>query len=141
MSSIFVSDKDSFEVTVYYCREGEKFSVRNGKGFSESEKKAKDYKSITITCKTPSWIDAKVIVRECTRFENGRGNINFSELHTQLLRMLIKGWDMKDEDGVTDLPFSLDQLDIMRPEIARGLVDAVLQKLIEDGIYESILMS
>jgi len=140
MSGIFVSDKDTFTVSVYYSLDGAKLLVRPG-SISETEKQSGKFKQVTLTCKMPSWFDAQLLVRSCTQVSNGRPVVNFSELHGQLLRGLATGWDMKDEDGTTDLPYSLEQLGKLRPQIARGLVDAVLQKLIEDGVYESIVVS
>jgi hypothetical protein len=140
VQDLFVTDKDSFEVSVNYLREGGKLVVRRADTLDEAEKASGKFKAISIKFVVPTWTKAQEIMRASTPYVNGRPQIDFGVFQIALMRALACGWDLKDEKG-EETVFSLEQLGNIRPEIGRAIFEGLQEKLNEIGVYDSILAS
>jgi len=140
MQDLFVTDKDSFEISVYYSREGGKVEIRRTEALDEVEKASGKFKSLSVKFTVPTWNQAHDIMRSSTPYINGRPQLDFGVFQAVLTRTLAYGWDLKDEEG-KDVAFSLEQFGSMRPEIGRAVFEGLQEKLTEYGVYDSILAS
>lgn len=140
MQDLFVTEKDSFDISVNYLREGGKITVRRTEALSEAEKASGKFKTISIRFVVPTWTQAQEIMRTSTPYVAGRPQIDFGVFQAALARSLARGWDLKDEEG-KEVAFSMEQFGNLRPEIGRAVFESLQEKLNEIGVYDSILAS
>jgi len=137
-NSIFVSRDDTFELTVYYTKEGD-FAVKKSDQLTDEEKES-EYSSVTIKFSVPDHASAKVMMRRSTSMVGGMSNFDNSMFNNMMFELLAKSWDLKDDNGKA-INFEAAKLNEMRPDIVRAFVELLQEKLDEQGLYEAILMS
>ena len=140
MQDLFVTDKDAFEVSVYYTREGGRLEIKNSSALKDEEKSSGKFKSISVKFTVPTWSQAQEIMRSSTTFANGRPHMDFGVFQVAMMKVLASGWDVKDDEG-KEVPYSLERLGSLRPEIGRAIFEGLQEKLTEYGVYDTILIS
>ena len=136
--ALFVSSDDSFEVSVYYAADSETgifYAVREDQA---TEKEKEKMNSIKFTCRFPDWGMCRTIVAESTVNIGGRIIVDPGQMQVAIVSHLVTGWDIK-VDGEKDLPFSIEKLIKLRPDIVRCLFELVSIRLVEAGVWESLV--
>jgi hypothetical protein len=137
MSNVFVTTEDSFDLSAYYTKEG-KFEVFKPGQITEEDKEK--FTPITLSFVMPDYAKSRAIMRQSTVHFQGQASIDFGMLQNALFEVLVTGWNLKDEKG-EEIPFSFEKLGQMRPDIARCFVEQLAEKLVEEGVYDSILLA
>jgi hypothetical protein len=137
-NSIFVSEEqDTFDISAYYTKEGE-FKVYKPAELSDEDKAT--YSQVTIKFVIPDYAKCRAIMRQSTVYMGGNSTIDYSVLQNSMFEVLVKDWDLKTEEG-EKIPFSFEKLSRMRPDIARCFVEQLVEKLTDEGVYDSMLVS
>jgi len=134
----FVNEEDKFVCRVYYAMDEEAGIFYACKEDQVTEKEKDKLNSIGFTCRFPDWGTCKSIVSSSTMNIGGRVIIDPTQLQVSIVESLVMGWDLKDGDG-QEMPFSISKLLKLRPDIVRCLFELVSQKLVEAGVWESIV--
>jgi len=140
MSSIFVDGKELFKVKVYYTIDED---VDRMLVYGESEVdegRAKEMKGITFDFRKPDWMLSRVIMRSSRMHLDGEVMIDIGQLNASLFQFLCVDWDIVDPDG-EEIEFSYEKLITVRPDIARCACNELQTKLIEEGVWASLLDS
>jgi len=137
MSNAFVTTEDSFDLSAYYTKEG-KFEVFRPEQVADEDKEK--FSLITLTFMMPDYAKSRAVMRQSTVHFQGQASIDFAMLQNAMFEVLVKSWNLKDEKG-EEIPFSFEKLGQMRPDIARCLVEQLAEKLVDEGIYDAILLS
>jgi hypothetical protein len=134
----FVSSEETFSMKVCYAMDEEAgiFYACTEDQLTEMEKDS--LSSIVFTCRFPDWGMCKSIVSSSTVNVGGRVIIDPTQLQVAIVESLVTGWDLKDGEG-KDLIFSIDKLMKLRPDIVRCLFELVSKKLVEAGVWDSIV--
>jgi len=138
MDDIMISDKDTFDLTVYYKREGGVLFAVPGYTRIDASPDMKDMKELTVKMRQPDWQTAKTAVRNNTMLISGRSVIDHVSLRQSLFEMMAVSWNIVDAEG-EPVALDLDSLGKTRPEIMRCFVEMLERKLVEQGIYHSIV--
>lgn len=123
--NVFVKKDDVINVEVYA------WEVNNGiEAVSEkSEVGNREHQTLHFVFKKPNYSDWKSVLDSAQIGEN-QGNValNVTQFQDQVLRRLLKDWDLSDENG-NAVSFSLKQLDTLEPKIAAAAAAGVLSKI------------
>lgn len=138
-NSIFVSREDTFELTVYYAKEGD-FAVKRPDDLTDEERESGGYLSLTIKFGIPDHATSKALMRRSTTYVGGTAGFDAATFNNLLFETLAKSWDVKDDNG-KPLDFDIMKLNDMRPDIVRAFVDLLQEKLEELGLYIAVLQS
>ena len=134
---LFVSQEDIFTLTIFFTKEGDlKVAKESDVPKGEIEK----WERFEIKFVLPDFGTAKGIMRNSMDFDGTNQLLNLGMFNNALLLTLSKSWNLKDESG-KDLPINLEKLNELRPDIVRLFVDLLHEKLTEEKIYESVLLS
>jgi len=137
-NGIFVSEEqDTFELSAYYTKEGD-FKVYKPDELSDEDKE--NHLKMAISFVMPDYAKSRAIMRQSTVYMGGQSTIDYSVLQNSMFEVLVKGWDLKNEEG-EEIPFSFEKLSRMRPDIARCFVEQLVKKLTDEGVYDSLLVS
>jgi hypothetical protein len=83
---------------------------------------------VEFTFKRPNYADSNAIMQSSGLNVDGTGGINFLIFQNTVLRSLLKGWNLKNEDG-DKVPFTNANINNLIPAIARAAVAGVLDKI------------
>jgi hypothetical protein len=140
VDDIMVSDKDSFDLTVYYKKEGTNIVVVPGTIGNKPVAIIEGAKSITIKLVIPDWSKSRQIIRESTYHINGVQTLDTASFRQLLFECMATSWNVVDNDG-TPVQLDSESLGKTRPDIMRCFLDMLEQKLVEENIYTAILGS
>jgi hypothetical protein len=140
VDDILVSDKDLFSLTAYYKKEGGKFIVVPGYGNPHVGDDMDGMKAVTIDFHLPDWSASRNVVRNNTIFVNNSQSIDYVSLRQSLFEMMAVSWNIVDVDG-NPVVLDTDSLGKTRPDIMRCFLDMLERKLVEEGLYPSIINS
>ena len=139
-NSVFVARDDTFDITIYYSKEG-KFEVLSEDEVESGEKKKEDYLTLTVTFRVPDYQTSRMVMRESVTYDNAPGGtINYSLFNIAVFTYMAKGWDAKDENG-EEIPFDFEKLNQLRPDIALKFIELLVTYLRENGLYDSLVLS
>lgn len=136
---ILVTEKDTFDLKVYYKREGGSLVILPGYEANPSPD-SDDVKVLVVTMRLPDWRTSKVAVRNNTMFIGGQQVLDQTSFRQALVEMMAVSWNIVDADG-SPVTLDMESLGRTRPEIMRYLVEMLERKLVEKGMYTSILNS
>jgi len=137
MNDLFVSEEDSFPLTVYYTKE-DGFRAYAEDELNAEDKKSGKYKSIEITFLMPDWETGRNIMQGSIIHYEGQAMLSNTEFQNNLFQALVSDWDLCDSDG-NKVEFSYSQLVRMRPDIVRCFIAMLQRKLMEEGVLAAIL--
>ena len=136
-SRLFVRQEDTFEVIVYFTKEGG-MDILGPVDYDKLDETGKgQYEKFRVTFKIPNFAVAKMIMRSSL---DDNGNMHIGLFNNAMLNLLAVGWNVMD-DKEQEIPVDVQKLNEMRPDIARALVTLLTEKLDEIGLYSSILLS
>jgi len=122
MSGIFVDDNDFIEIVVWY------HETPNGT-IEVLEKQDDHSHSLSMKFKRPSFGTSQAVLNSSTMLgQDGQVTANMMTLRTNILYTLAKSWDAKDDKSVA-IPLNTDTISKMRVEIAKPLIEKLLEKL------------
>ena len=118
-SSPFISDKDVFDVTVYYTEKDKETVI-----LPTSEDGCE---SITVTFRYPDFQTRQQIIQASTQInESGVPSLNFLQLQNAMLYTLAMSWDVKDSKGE---PVPLTHIGNLKVVIAAAILNGLSGKL------------
>ncbi len=122
--SIFVEETDVVEVVIKFVEENGTITI-----IEDEDDKAVNPTVIKMLFKRPDFATSQRITSASTITDmSGNPNINLMLLQNNLIYFLAKSWDVKDDK---DQPVEMSQksLDKLRVEIARAVVNQLVQKI------------
>lgn len=140
MTNIFIDEKDSFDVKVYYTISDDANRMLVYGESEVDEERAKEMKHITFTFRRPDWITSRAIMRSCRMHAEGEILVDVGQLNASLFQFLCKDWDLVDGEG-KEVEFSYEKMTTVRPDIARCACNEVQTRLIEEGIWSALIDS
>jgi hypothetical protein len=136
IDDILVSDQDSFDLSVYYKREGSQVTVVP----ATDKLHMPDAKLITITFRLPDWETSRKIMMSSSYIIEGRQTMDNSAFRKALFESTATSWNVIDSEG-NPLALDAELLARTRPDIMRCFLDLLERKLVEEDIYPSIIGS
>ena len=121
----FVENSDNVIVTVFAWEADGQIEASHTESDIPKEVKSE---RIEFTFKKPNYADSNVIMQSSGLNADGTGGVNFLNFQNTVLRSLLKGWNMKNEDG-EKVPFTNANINNLIPAIARAAVSGVLDKI------------
>jgi hypothetical protein len=128
--SIFVEETDTVEVVIKFVEENGTITIIEAAGEEDNEDdKAFNPTVIKMLFKRPDFATSQRITSASTITDmSGNPNINLMLLQNNLIYFLAKSWDVKDDKG-QPVEMSQKNLDKLRVEIARAVVNQLVQKI------------
>jgi hypothetical protein len=140
-SRLFVKKENTFSLSAYYTKDG-KMEVRRGDAIAESE--MDNWSKMVITFSYPDFGISKAIMRN-SMDQDANGAFSDGSFRNNLLTYLAQEWNLTEKDPESDeekgIPLNLEKLNELRPDITRLYVELLQEKLIEEGLYQSLLLS
>jgi len=126
-----IKDNETFEVNVYQFvdKKGkESFSLTNDDGTAAELIQGAELK---ITFKRPAWGDIKEIMSKSVVMIEGKAQIDPYRLMDTRLKVLIRSWNLTEEDG-KPIPATPENTDRLSPPLA----DVINQALMQSGYLD-----
>ena len=117
--SIFVEDTDLIDVSVSY--------VEDGKTITIVELPNDKAKTIKVSFRRPDFATSQRLISSSTvTDQNGNSTVNIMMLQNNMIYMLAKSWDVKEDSG-KPVEVNNENISRMRVEISRALMNALMQ--------------
>lgn len=136
MGSIFVNKEETIDIDIWVGEDHKKIS----RYWTEESDKPKDLLSeekYRVVFRKPNFRDSTMLLDLGIRMNNEGGmDLAFNEIRYRRLEMLLKSWDIKDENGNL-VKITPDIVSDFSPSFAIVLSMALEKELgIEEGSYE-----
>lgn len=122
-----VSRSDKVEVIIYCYEVGDDIEATSTK--EEIPKSVEQVEMIHLSFRRPSHGDSQSIFRQCNFQPNvtgsGAATMDVTDLQEAVLRTLLVGWDIKDDNDKT-LPVTAGNVNSLAPAIARAAASGCL---------------
>ena len=114
---MFIKDTDTFEVRIYKSVEGGKelYHEVGANGVPPV-----GWEEMVFVFKRPAWGETKDIMSNSIRVMDGKGEIDLYKLMDARLKVLLRAWPMKDEDG-NPVPVTPEDINRLSPPLVDKL--------------------
>jgi hypothetical protein len=141
-SRVFVNKQQTFDLSAYFTKED---PLQVGRKEDIEKEDLPKWEEMTVTFQLPDYGLSKLVMRNSVDYDSGSGTLNDGAFKNNLLVYLAKKWNLVEKDSETgeekEMPLNLEKLNELRPDITRLFVELLQEKLIEEGLYESMLLS
>jgi len=136
MGSIFVNKEETINVDIWVGEDHKKIS-RYWTEESDEPKELLSKEKYRVVFRKPNFRDSTMLLDLGIRMNNEGGmDLAFNEIRYRRMEMLLKSWDIKDENG-NDVEISPDIVADFSPTFAVVLSMALERELgVEEGLYE-----
>lgn len=122
--SIFVEETDVIDVEIKFVEDNGVITI-----VEDGSDEKSNQKTIKMLFKRPDFATSQRITSASTMTDmSGNPNINLMLLQNNLMYFLAKSWDAKDDNG-QPIEMSQKNIDKLRVEIARAVVNQLVQKI------------
>jgi len=124
---LLVSRNDVFDIQVNYLENEEALSFYEPDGDPMPD----GIKTVKFIFRKPNWTDTKTISSAACQIDpfNGKTIIDPFKYMDQKFKTLLKDWTLFDEDGISKLPITYNNIDLLRPELVQYVFSKVEEKL------------